>query len=318
VRPFWFPFLLLLASPGAAETIFVSDEGASCVQAIDGASLKVLECIEVGERPRGLVASKGGKRLYVAVSNIDKIAVIDTASRKLSRTIDSGSDPETFAVSPDERRIYIGNEDDNLLTVIDLASGKVEREVEVGGEPEGTAVSPDGKLVVQASESGSMAHVIDTGTGRLRANLMVDTRPRYVEFTPDGRRFWVASELRGTITIFDSATLGRVGKLDFDGAGLTEEIIQPVGIRFTRDGKRAFVALGRGKLVAEVDPETFSIRRTWPVGLRAWNLALSPDERRVYTADGLDGTMSIIDLASGKTLPPVKLGGKPWGIEAVP
>jgi YVTN family beta-propeller protein len=163
-----------------------------------------------------------------------------------------------------------------------------------------------------------MAHVIDAVTGEVRANLLVDTRPRYVAFTPDGSQFWVGSEARGTVTIFDAATLKPAGKVDFDAAGLTQEPIQAVGIRFTRDGKRAFVALGRGKLVTEVDPRTLKIVRSWPVGLRAWNLALSPDERRIYTADGLDGTMSVIDLGANRTLPPVKVGGKPWGVEAVP
>jgi PQQ-dependent catabolism-associated beta-propeller protein len=319
VRPVWpWLLLLLLSGPTRAETIFVSDESASCVQAIDGESLKPLECIEVGKRPRGLVASRDGKRLYVAVSDMDRIAVIDTRTRKVIRSFAAGSDPETFALGPDERRIYIGNEDANLLTMIDVASGKVEAEVEVGGEPEGTAVSRDGKMVVQASESSSMAHVIDAASGKLLANLMVDTRPRFVAFTPDGRRFWVASELRGTVTVFDSGSLQKVGKIDFETARLTDGIVQPVGIRFTRDGKRALVALGRGKIVVEVDPVSLAIKRHWPAGLRAWNLALSPDERRIYTADGLDGTMSVIDIESGNTRPPVKLGGKPWGIEVVP
>jgi PQQ-dependent catabolism-associated beta-propeller protein len=310
--------LLALAGGARAETIFVSDEAASCVQAVDGATLKPIACIHVGERPRGLVRSADGKRLYVAVSNANAIAVIDTASRKVLRRFDAGSDPETFALSPDEQRIFIGNEDANLLTVIDVVSGKTEREIEVGGEPEGTAVSPDGGIAVQASETSSMAHVVDTATGTIRANLLVDTRPRYVAFTPDGKSFWVSSEVRGTVTVFDSASLKPLGKIDFEAAKLTDDIIQPVGIRFTRDGRRAFVALGRGKMVAEVDPESLKIVKTWPVGLRAWNLALSADESRLYTADGLDGTMSIVDLAAGTPLPPVRLGGKPWGIEVVP
>jgi PQQ-dependent catabolism-associated beta-propeller protein len=309
--------LVLVGAPLRAETIFVSDEAASCVHAIDGATLKVIECIQVGERPRGLVASRDGKRLYVAVSNTNKIAVIDTVTRKVLRSFDAGSDPETFALSPDERTLYIGNEDANLLSVIGVERGELQREIEVGGEPEGTAVSPDGKLAIQASETSSMAHVVDTATGTIRANLLVDTRPRYVAFTPNGSRFWVASEVRGTVTIFDTSSLKPVGKIDFDAARLTDGIIQPVGIRFTRDGRRAFVALGRGKLVAEVDPASLKIVRTWPVGFRAWNLALSPDETRIYTADGLDGTMSIIDLNANKVLPPVSLGGKQWGIEAV-
>jgi PQQ-dependent catabolism-associated beta-propeller protein len=227
-------------------------------------------------------------------------------------------DPETFALSPDERTIFVANENDSEMSEIAVADGKVLRQVATGGEPEGTAVSRDGKMVIQASETGSMAHVIDAATGKIRDNLIVDTRPRYIAFTPDGARFWVSSEVRGTVTVFDTATLKPLGKIDFENAGLTQNLVQANGIRFTRDGSRAFVGLGRGKLVAEVNPATLKIVRTWPVGLRAWNLALSPDESRLYTADGLDGTMSVIDLKSGKALAPVKLGGKPWGVVAVP
>jgi PQQ-dependent catabolism-associated beta-propeller protein len=241
---------------------------------------------------------------------------VDTRTRKVMRSFPT-PDPETFALSTDELEIFIANEDDSLMSQIRVRDGKVVRQVEVGGEPEGTALSPDGKIVVQASETSSMAHVIDAATGEVRANLMVDTRPRYIAFTPDGRQFWVSSEVRGTVTVFDTASLKQVGKVDFDAAGLSDGVIQAVGIRFTRDGKRAFVALGRGKRVVEVDPATLTIVRSWPVGFRAWNLALSPDEKRIYTADGLDGTMSVIDLSANKPLPPVRLGGKPWGIEAV-
>jgi PQQ-dependent catabolism-associated beta-propeller protein len=251
------------------------------------------------------------------VGNGNSIAIVDTAALKLLRSIPT-PDPETFALSPDESRIFIANENDSEMSEIRIADGKVLREVPTGGEPEGTAVSHDGKLVVQASETGSMAHVIDVASGKILTNLMVDTRPRYVAFTPDGKRFWVSSEVRGTTTVFDAATLKELGKIDFEDAGLTQNLVQANGIRFTRDGKRAFVGLGRGKLVAEVDPVSFKIVRTWPVGLRAWNIALSPDESRLYSADGLDGTMSIIDLKSGAELPPIKVGGKPWGVVSVP
>jgi PQQ-dependent catabolism-associated beta-propeller protein len=309
--------LLAFAAPAGGETIFVSDEASDCVNAIDGATLKLLDCIHVGQRPRGLVASKDGKLLYVAVGNGNAIAIVDTKTREVLRSF-ATPDPETFALSPDESRIFIANENDSEMSEIRIADGKVLRQVPTGGEPEGTAVSHDGKLVIQASETGSMAHVIDASTGKILNNLIVDTRPRYIAFTPDGTRFWVSSEVRGTVTVFDTGTLKQLGKVDFESAGLTQNLVQANGIRFTRDGKRAFVGLGRGKLVAEVDPATLQIVRTWPVGLRAWNIALSPDESRLYTADGLDGSMSVIDLKTGKELAPVKLGGKPWGVVSVP
>src|SRR5215210_319739 len=103
-----------LAGPALSETIFVSDEASDCVTAIDGATLKPLECVRVGKRPRGLVASRDGKTLYVAVGDDNRIAIVDIATRKVLRSFPT-PDPETFALSPDERRLFIANENDGLM-----------------------------------------------------------------------------------------------------------------------------------------------------------------------------------------------------------
>jgi PQQ-dependent catabolism-associated beta-propeller protein len=222
-----------------------------------------------------------------------------------------------FAVAPDGRQLFVSNEDDNLVSFVDLSARRVTREVPVGVEPEGMGVSPDGKMVVATSESSSMVHLIDRATGDLIDNLPVDTRPRFVSFSPDGERMWVSSEVRGTVTVFDVASRKRVGLIDFEAAQLAETV-QPVGIVFTRDGRRAFVALGRGNLVAEVEPRSLSIIRSFAVGQRAWQIALSPDDRRLYSANGLSGDISIVDLATNRVSGTVQLGGKPWGIAVAP
>lgn len=267
-----------------------------------------------------MAVSADGKSLFVAVSNDNRIAAVDIASGDVAYYLPSGPDPETVATSPDGRMLYTANEDDSLLSFIDVERRKIVREAVVGGEPEGTAVSPDGRIVIQTSESAGMAHVVDTESGEVVGNLLVDTRPRFVAFTPDGRQFWVSSEVRGTVTVFDTATLAQRARIDFPallaGPRPADHAIQPVGIAFTRDGRRAFVALGRAGLVAEVDPRTMTVRRTFAVGWRAWNLALSPDESRLYTANGLSGDVSVVDLVANRTIAAVKLGGKPWGVVA--
>ncbi|HEX8125199.1 MAG TPA: PQQ-dependent catabolism-associated beta-propeller protein [Allosphingosinicella sp.] len=300
--------------------VFVSNEQSNVIHVIDSGSLREKARIEIGRRPRGMVVSPDGKTLYVAVSDDDRIAAVDVATRRIAGHLPSGPDPETLAVSPDGRILYVANEDDSLLSFIDTRARRIVREVAVGGEPEGTAASPDGRTVVQTSESASMAHVVDASTGEVVGNLLVDTRPRFVAFTPDGRQFWVSSEVRGTVTIFDAATRARVGAIDFQrslkGGRPADRAIQPVAIAFTHDGRRAFVALGRARLVAEVDPATLAVRRTFDVGWRAWNLTLSPDESKLYTANGLSGDMSVVDLAANRTAATVKLAGRPWGVIA--
>ncbi|TFI58873.1 hypothetical protein E2493_07340 [Sphingomonas parva] len=317
MRPLLF-LALGCGAPAAAETIWVSNEAADRIHLIDAATLKEKGQIAVGAGPRGIVAAPDGRSVYVAVSKDNRIAVVDIATAKVTGYLPSGPDPETFALSPDGKTLFAANEDDNALSIVDVVDARLRQEVMVGGEPEGTAVSPDGKLVVQTSESASMAHLIDAASGEVTDNLLVDTRPRFVAFTPDGRHFWVSSEVRGTVTVFDTATRKQVGKIDFQAADLVtpdaDVFVQPVAIAFTREGKRAFVALGRGKLVAEVDPAKLTIVRTFPVGWRAWNLAPSPDERRLYTANGLSEDLTAIDLDANRVIDSVKLGGRPWGV----
>jgi DNA-binding beta-propeller fold protein YncE len=102
-------------------------------------------------------------------------------------------------------------------------------------------VSPDGQWLVNTSETTNMAHFIDLGTREVVANVLVDQRPRVAQFTPDGKQVWVSSEIGGTVSIIDVSTKEKVKVIGFEIPGLRKESIQPVGIRISGDGKRAFV-----------------------------------------------------------------------------
>jgi len=306
------------AAAARADTVFVSNEQDDTVSVIDGESLKLVGTIPVGRRPRGIEASPDGRQIYVALGDDDRFDVIDVAARKVTDTLPSGPDPERFAVSPNGTRLYVANENDNVVTILDIAAKKIVGEVQVGIEPEGMAVSPDGKLVVCTSETTSMAHFIDVATGDLSDNILVDTRPRVARFTPDGRRVWVSSELRGSVTVLDSASHNTVQRIDFAAPGVPQELIQAVGVLITRDGKRAFVALGPAARVAEVDAQTYKVLRYHLVGQRVWNLAFSPDQRRLYTTNGNSNDISVLDLAADRVVKSLGVGRAPWGVVAVP
>jgi YVTN family beta-propeller protein len=65
--------------------------------------------------------------------------------------------------------------------------------------------------------------------------------------------------------------------------------------------------------VAEIDPSTEKVVRSFRTGERTWGIGLSPDETRLYAASGLSGTLTIIDLRANKVVKTVTLGGRPWG-----
>ncbi len=82
----------------------------------------------------------------------------------------------------------------------------------------------------------------------------------------------------------------------------------------TKDGKRAFVALGPANRVAVVNAETFEVEKYLLVGQRVWQLAFSPDERLLFTTNGASNDVSVIDTEKLRVLRSIKVGRYPWGV----
>ncbi|HEY0335235.1 MAG TPA: PQQ-dependent catabolism-associated beta-propeller protein [Stenotrophomonas sp.] len=316
----WAPVLLLLLLPASvrADTVFVSDEQANRVHVLRMPQGERVASWDVGKRPRGMRLSHDGRTLYVATSIDNQIAVLSTRDGQRAAPIASGPDPERFALSPDGKRVYVANEDDARVSIVDIASSKLLGEVEVGAEPEGMAASPDGKWIICTSETASVVHFIDARQFKLVDSVPVGTRPRDAVFSPDGRWLWVSSEMRGTVAVFDMRTRQIVRTIDFTADAHAPAPAQAVGIALAPDYRRAFVALGRGNQVAEVEPASGRIVRYFPVGQRTWSVALSPDGKRLYATGGLSGDVTVVDLVSNRVIQTIALGGRPWGLEVMP
>ena len=225
------------ASPALAYTAYVTNERDNTVSVVDLDKMQTVKTIQVGQRPRGIVISPDGKFLYICAGDDDIVQIIDTKTQEVVGDLPSGPDPELLALNKTGDLLYLSNENDALVTIIDVKERKALAQIPVGVEPEGMGVSPDGKIVVNTSETTNMAHFIDTDKRDVVANVLVDARPRYAEWKSDGSEVWVSAEVGGTVSVIDPAKHVVTGKITFSVPGLRSEAIQPVGIRFTKDGK---------------------------------------------------------------------------------
>lgn len=307
-----------ITDPAQAYKAYVSNEKGNTITVIDTEKMEVIDTIQTGNRPRGITISQDGKTLYLCASDDDTIEVIDTATHQITGTLPSGPDPELFILAPDGKRLYVANEDDNLVTVINLEDNTVVNEIPVGVEPEGMGISPDGKTVVNTSETTNMAHFIDSETFEITHNVLVDSRPRFAEFKSDNSEVWVSSEIGGTISVIDNASREIKHKIEFEIQGVVKEAIQPVGVRITRNGKKAFVALGPSNRVAVVNAETYEVEDYILVGQRVWQLAFTPDEKYVISTNGVSNDVTFIEVAEGKAVKSVPVGQLPWGVVVSP
>jgi YVTN family beta-propeller protein len=49
-----------------------------------------------------------------------------------------------------------------------------------------------------------------------------------------------------------------------------------------------------------------------------WNVALSTDESRLYTANGVSNDVTVIDVARRKAIKSITVGRMPWGVAVRP
>ena len=312
-----------------AGRLYVTNENSGDLTVIDTATREVIATIPLGKRPRGIKASPDGSTLFIALSGspiappgtdesklpppdrkADGIGVVDVKSGKLLRVIQAGSDPEQTAVSADGTRLFVANEDAGIASVINVADGRVLGTVPVGGEPEGVDLRPDGKVVYVTSEEDNQVAVIDAVTGKLITTFKAGPRPRSTGFLPDSSRAYISAENGAAVIVADAKAHKPLTTIKLEGG----DLVRPMGVVASADGKQVFVSTGRGKSVVVIDTATNTAVGRIEVGERPWGIAATPDGRMVFTANGPSNDVSFVDIPGRKVVATVKAGDRPWGV----
>ncbi len=296
---------------------WISSEKDNALALLDLKTQAIIGTVPTCKRPRHMQLTPDGKQLAVACGDAGEADFIDLASRKSAKRVKLGDDPEIFDLSRDGKTLYVSNEEDSELGIIDLASGKRTASIKVGGEPEGVQLSADGKVVYVTSEVANDVKVVDLASGKVVASIKTGKRPRRFALTPDGKELWVTNELDASVTIIDTQTNKVAHTLRFEVKGARPADITPVGIAMTRDGKRAFVSLGRANHVAFVDVGSRKVTDLVLAGKRAWGLGLDKAEKTLVVANGLSDDVTLIDVAGAKALKSVPAGRVPHSVVVV-
>ncbi len=91
-----------------------------------------------------------------------------------------------------------------------------------------------------------------------------------------------------------------------------------MGVKFSTDGKLAFVALGRANRIAVIDTSTYETLNLILVGQRPWHMDFNADHTKLFTANGLSNDVTVIDVASQKAERSIPVGRLPWGLVIKP
>ena len=157
----------------------------------------------------------------------------------------------------------------------------------------GNAVSPDGNLVITARLSSNQADLVDLRTRNVVASFSYPPGAPSFAFSPSSDRLIVAGLLNGSsVEVWDVKPPAPV----HSGRGSRVMDIKP-----SRDGSRfALLHYSFHSSRFEVWDERGSLLRSGDLPGKHANITISPDGRRVATADSTG--IGVIDVASGERL----------------
>ena len=269
------------------ELVLVSNEDSGDITIIDPATHQVVTTIPVGRRPRGIRAGPGGRMAYVALS---------------------GSPRCPPGMSDQECAQQISDKSQDGIAEVDVIRGEVVRVLPGGSDPEQFDMTADGRRLCVSNEDTGQATIVDVLSGCVVHTVEVGAEPEGVAISPDGRLAYVTGETDHDITAVDvlsGEVLGRIG------VGL-----RPRDVVFSSDGLRAYVSSEIDGKVTIIDVPAGTVTTTieMPQGSRSMGLALSPDDRTLYVANGRARTVCEVDLTSRQVGRCVEVGIRPWGI----
>ena len=219
--------------------------------------------------------------------------------------------------------LLVANKGDHTLGIIDPAAGRPLATVEESGVTGHEVIaSPDGRTayvpiygnsgVGRPGTDGQTLDVIDIGSRKRVATVDFGRpeRPHCPLFGPDGR-LYVTTELTSTVTVIDPRTNRIVDRIP---TGQPESHM----LALTRDGKRAYTSNVHVGTVSAIDLAARKVAAVIPVSSYAQRIALSPDDRWVFTADQTEPRLAVIDTATNQRSQWVALPGIAYGTAPTP
>ncbi|MCB0284444.1 MAG: DUF1513 domain-containing protein [Calditrichaeota bacterium] len=296
--------------------VYVSNRASDNISVIDTKTYKVISEIAVGDEPHEMAVTPDGKILYVANAGTYDVSVVDLIQGKEIKRLAASRGPWGVSMSPDGRSVFISNNlprygkfrtsPQSEVTEINTRNSKIKYRHTFNDANliQGIAVSPDNEFVL---------------TTLIRTkNLVPMTR-----------------NIQGWIMTNGIGILWKDGRTDQLLLDEVEDFFaDPTDIVFSKDAKYAFISGGGAQEIAIIDLDALKnllhgstdrerkeilpnhlglssryIIKRIPVGQSPRGMVVSPDNKLLYVADGLDDAISVIDIAQKERIKIFDLGG---------
>jgi YVTN family beta-propeller protein len=229
------------------------------------------------------------RRLYASHGAI--VEVIDPDAGKVVGQITDLHGVHGIAVAPDLNKGFISNGQSNSVTVFDLKTLQKTGEPATGRNPDAICYEPKTKHVFSINHSGNDATAIDPKNNEVLKTFPVGQAPEFCVVDGAGK-VYVNIEATSEIVEIDAAKNEVTRRVSLAPAEA------PTGLAIDVKNKKLFSVCTR--IMAVVDIPSFKVIATPAIGPGTDGGGFDPGLGLAFSANGGDGTMSIVKLVNGK------------------
>jgi YVTN family beta-propeller protein len=286
-----------------ADRLYVTNTWDDTLSVIDTHTLKVIATWPVGSEPSSVVADHAGRRLFVANRMSNDIAVLDAQTGAEEKRLTAGRGASYLALSSDGNRLYATHVYPNL------AAQRSTPESEI------TVIDPATAVITERLPLHAVAgvfHIALSSDGRL--GVVAQLHPKNLVPLAHVEHGWAFAD---SLTLF-GVDVGKPVEVPLDE--LERYVSRPFAVLISRDKSSIYVSSSGSEVVTVVDAQRllqYVHTHTAPyvqdlsasanyvsarivVGRDPRGMVLSHDGRKLYVANRLDDTVSIIDTASNR------------------
>ena len=317
------------------ESLLVVSKHDHTLAIVNPATLKVVAKMPVGDDPHEVIATADGKIAYVSnyggggAGALHTLAVIDVVNQKALTAVDLGALRGPHGLDFAGGKVWFTAEASKVFGSVDPASGKVDFIL-------GTGQNRTHMIFVTQDLSRIFTTNIQSGTVSIweksRPNLpsgpppaaggpapgpfppewnqsLVSVGPGSEGFdvTPDGKELWSADAQDGSISVVNITEKKVAQRIEANVRGANR-------LKFTPDGKLAFVSTLGGPDVAVFEVASRKELKRIPAGHGAAGIQMQPDGARAFVACTPDNYVAVIDLKTLTVTGRIDAGGNPDGM----
>jgi YVTN family beta-propeller protein len=290
-----------------ADTLLVLSKGDLTLSIVDPATLKVMARMPSGPDPHEVVAD--GQFAYISNYGggaYNTITVVDLVAQKTLTAIDLGALRGPHGLMFAGGKLWFTAEAAKVIGSLDPATNKVDLVIGTGqNRTHMLYVFNDLKRIVTSNVSSATMTIIDKT--RDWDETVVPVGRGAEGFDVSGGELWAANALDGTISIVDLDSKKVVETLDANVKGANR-------LKFTPDGKLAFISTLSGPDLVIYDVATRKLKKKIPIGHGAAGIEMQPDGSRAYVACTPDSYVVVVDLKSLEVRAHIDAGKNPDGM----